>query len=231
MSEDYTISSLDPGKQKDSFAMVKILVREKKIYVIGAKRWVGREYIQVEEEIAQMHLTNPADLYVVENNNVGTHVYEVLLYQKHLPVIAVWTSKNIKNPENHRNTMDKNDMVQWMLAMKQSHKIIFSKKATMEIRELKRQLSIFAEKKSETGLVSYGAEGREHDDYVMALMFACFAARKRFFRPGSGRHFSASTKGIRQDHYAFDYPEIGVNRGMESLGRTAYIPGEGFRDF
>ncbi|MGH9910539.1 MAG: hypothetical protein ACRD32_07860, partial [Nitrososphaerales archaeon] len=215
----------------DSFAMVKIAIRDKKIYILGAKGWVGRDYIQVEEEIAEIHQTNPADLYVIEKNNTGDHVYEVLRYQKHLPVIAVTTSKDIKNREKHRDTMDKNEMVRWMLAMKQDHRIIFPKRDTAEIRELKRQLSIFAERMTESGSISYGAEGREHDDYVMALMLACFAARRKYFRPGSGRHFAVSSKGVGHNQNHNGHSESGIYRGAQSFGRTAYIPGEGFREF
>src|SRR5438309_2025955 len=193
------IVGIDPGKQKDSFAMVTITIRDKKIYVLGAKGWVGRAYLQVEEELAQIHQLRPADLYVVEKNNIGDHVIEVLKFKKHLPVIGVTTSKDIKNRDRHPDTMDKNEMVRWMLTMMQEGRLVFPKIDSAETAELKRQLSIFAENKTANGSVSYGAEGQEHDDFVMALMLACFAAKKYLGR-GSGRHFVAST-GVTSHHH------------------------------
>ena len=221
-SDEIIIVGLDPGKQKDSFAMVRISIIEKKIYVLGAKHWLGKPYLQVEEDIAELHELHPANLYVVERNNVGDHVIEVL-QQKDLPIMGVTTSKDIKNRNKHRDTMDKNEMVLWMIATMQEGKIIFPAKDTAETAELKRQLSIFSERKTASGSVSYGAEGSEHDDYVMALMLACFGVRKKYLRRGSGRHFAVSSKGRP---YYYDY--LGIDsESCYSTGRREiwYPPG------
>jgi hypothetical protein len=224
LNQEPRIVGVDPGKQKDSFAMVTITIRDKIIFVLGAKGWVGRAYLQVEEELADIHEIYPADLYVVEKNNIGDHVIEVLKFQKHLYVMGVTTSSNIKNRAKHPDTMDKNEMVRWMLTIMQEGRLIFPDKDSAETAELKRQLSIFAEKKTASGSVSYGAEGQEHDDYVMALMLACFAAKTKYLKAGSGRHLVASTKGTRPGSVRGS----SLGYGEVSLGRTIRYPDGSF---
>lgn len=134
----------------------------------------------MENEIALIHTRKPFDYYILEINNTGIHVFEVLNYQKRLPVIPVTTTKDIKDPKKKYSAqvMDKNEMVRIMLHWFQDGTIIFPQQSTAELDELKRQLSIFAEHRTEAGSVSYRAEGQEHDDLVMALMLCCFWARR-----------------------------------------------------
>ena len=68
--------------------------------------------------------------------------------------------------------MDKNENVKWFLNMKAKHRIIFpiDENYSPDMLELKRQIAIFAEHKTESGSVSYYAPSSEHDDGVMALM-------------------------------------------------------------
>ena len=80
-------------------------------------------------------------------------------------------------------------MVVWMARMFQNNRIKFPKKSNKDIDELKRQISIFSEIITEAGGVSYRAEGKEHDDTVMALMLACFI----------GRNFIKNIDGLHQD--------------------------------
>lgn len=173
------IAGLDPGKHLDAFAFVGTEIVNGVLQIKGAKRWMGRNYLQVEDEIANIHRTKPFDMYILELNNTGTHVYEVLADQKHLPVIPVVTTKDVKDlaKKHDGRTMDKNEMVRLMAHWFLDGSIQFPINKTPELNELERQLKIFAEHKTETGSVSYRAEGSEHDDLVMALMLACFGAR------------------------------------------------------
>lgn len=118
-------------------------------------------------------------MYVLELNNTGTHVYEVLYSQKNLPVIPVTTTKDVKDLDKKYSgkIMDKNEMARLMAHWFQDGSIVLPLALTGELAELKRQLSIFAEHRTEAGSVSYRAEGQEHDDLVMALMLCCFYAR------------------------------------------------------
>ena len=85
--------------------------------------------------------------------------------------------------------MPKNQMVLWLARMFQNNRIKFPKHSNKDIDELKRQISIFSEVITESGNVSYRAEGLEHDDTVMALMLACFI----------GRNFIKDQEGMTQD--------------------------------
>ena len=174
------IAGLDSGKKKDSFAFVGIEIKNNNIYVIGVKTWLGRNYLEVENLISEIHDTTPFNYYVVEINNTGEHVFEELKYRHKIPnVIPTFTTREVKDQSkiNTGRVMPKNQMAVFMQQMFQSNRIKFPKKSNKDIDELKRQISIFSEVITEAGQVSYRAEGNEHDDTVMALMLACFIGR------------------------------------------------------
>lgn len=179
MRSSVRIAGLDSGKSRDSSALVGIRVEENKVKILNAKRWRGRNYLDVEAEIAAIHRKAPFNFYMVEMNSVGVHVFEVLKYKYNLPAFSVTTSKDIKDPKKITSdkTMDKNLMVKIMLEWFADETLIFPAESNPELDELKRQLSIFAEHKTNSGTIAYYAEGSEHDDLVMALMLACFKAR------------------------------------------------------
>ena len=186
------IAGIDSGKLRDSFAFVGVEVKLNNIYVLGVKTWLGRNYLDVENLIANIHATKPFDFYSVEINNTGEHVYEELKYRHRIPnVIPVFTTREVKDQSkiNTGRVMPKNQMVLWLTQMFQNNRIKFPKKSNKDIDELKRQISIFSEIITESGNVSYRAEGNEHDDTVMALMLACFI----------GRNFIKNIDGLHQD--------------------------------
>lgn len=169
------VVGLDPGKQRDSFGIVACEKLEGKIRVKNAQRILGMNYLDVEDYLESLHKAHKFNFFILEVNNTGTHVYEVLR-KKGLPVIPVTTVAEIKDPskKNDLKRMEKNEMVRNMIHWFQDGKIVFPTNCNAELNELKRQLSIFSEVKTETGKVSYRAEGQEHDDLVMALMLACW---------------------------------------------------------
>jgi hypothetical protein len=185
------IAGIDSGKLRDSFAFVGVEVKQNNIYVLGVKTWLGRNYLDVENLISDIHATKPFDFYSVEINNTGEHVYEELKYRHRIPnVIPVFTTREVKDQSkiNQGRIMPKNQMVLWLARMFQNHRIKFPSKTNKHIEELKRQISNFSEHITEAGQVSYRADGSEHDDTVMALMLACFI----------GRNFIKETDGMTQ---------------------------------
>jgi len=174
------IAGLDPGKIRDGFALVSCEIKDNKLYVKGCKRWLHRNYIEVERDIKHIHENNPFDFIMLEVNNTGQHVYEILKYEMNLPVYPVTTSSDLKDlsKKDSLSVMDKNEMVRLMSHWFNSKLIIFPRIKDKEMKELQRQISIFAQYRSEAGSVSYRAEGNEHDDLVMSLMLCCFIARK-----------------------------------------------------
>ena len=174
------IAGIDSGKLRDSFAFVGIEVKHDNVYVLGVKTWLGRNYLDVENLIADIHSTKPFNYYSVEINNTGEHVYEELKYRHHIPnVIPIFTTREVKDQSkiNTGRVMPKNQMVLWLARMFQNNRIKFPKNTNKHIEELKRQISNFSEHITEAGQVSYRADGSEHDDTVMALMLACFIGR------------------------------------------------------
>lgn len=174
------IAGLDPGMQKDSFALVIIETENNRIKVKAAYSWLGKSYLEVERKIAELHKTNPCDYYIVEQNNVGIHVIQSLRHNHDIPnIIPVTTAKDIKEPDKRPNTMDKNEMTRWILTQIEKGELVFPSLSTSKyISELKRQLSIFEEQRTSTGSVRYSAPSGEHDDLVMAMMLACWWAQK-----------------------------------------------------
>lgn len=170
---------LDPGKQRDSFGIVAVESKDGKVYVKNAQRILGKKYLDTEAYIESLVRKYDYNYCILELNNTGHRIYESLYFERKLPVIAVTTSKDIKDIKKKLDmkVMDKNEMVRTMSVWFQEGKIVFPTKSNPEVNELKRQLAIFAEHKTEAGNVSYYAEGQEHDDLVMALMLTCWYSR------------------------------------------------------
>ena len=172
------VLALDPGKQKDSFGVVAAKRENGIIYVLNAQRFLGMKYLEVEEHITNLYKNHQYDYVVLELNNTGHHVIEVL-ERNGVPITPVTTIANIKDPKKKYDPqkMEKNEIVKQMMSLFQENKIVFPVRSNPELDELKRQLSIFSEIKTEAGNVSYRAEGQEHDDLVMALMLAIWKLR------------------------------------------------------
>jgi len=221
MTETIKIAACDPGKIRDSFGFVIIEVKDGKIYLRGAERWLGRPYKKIVEKIVQYNEEFEFNRIVVERNNVGESVIERFKLEHKIRVMPVFTSKNLKDEKKIRSqkTMDKNEMVNFIASLKQEHKIRFPKYCSKDMKELKRQISIFAEHRTESGQISYYAEGKEHDDLVMAFMLACFVGR-RFLR---GRP-KCVVKHVKFSHDRYDYLGSGIPQGAQHLGRTVFLP-------
>jgi len=221
MSESIIIAACDPGKIRDSFGFVIIEIKNGKIYLRGAERWLGRPYKKIVEKIVQYNEEFEFNRIVVERNNVGEFVIEEFKLEYKTPVMPVITSKNLKDQKKIRSlkVMDKNEMVNFIASLKQEHKIRFPKYCSKDMKELKRQISIFAEHRTESGQVSYYAEGKEHDDLVMAFMLACFVGR-RYLRGRPKR--VVMNKKFRYDMH--DNLGSGIPQGARLLGRTVFMP-------
>jgi len=152
------------------------------LYVILAKRRLGKAYKQVCAEFAEISTKHKFTFNLIEANNTGQFVIEELEQVHHIPVIGVTTTKDIKDEKKKHKvqTMDKNENVKWVLNMKAEHRIIFptDDNCSADMLELKRQIAIFAERKTEAGSVAYYAPGSEHDDGVMALLINCQKAKE-----------------------------------------------------
>ena len=201
-----TILSGDPGKIRDSFFIVGTEIKNDKLYVRLSVRRQGRAYKQVCAEYAEISRKHNFRFNLIEANNTGQFVIEELQQVHHIQVIGVTTTKDIKD-EKKKNVverMDKNENVKWFLNMKAEHRIIFptDDNCSEDMLELKRQIAIFAEHKTEAGSVAYYAPGSEHDDGVMALMINIQKAKQYLKVGGSGIYVGSQLNDTPEINYA-----------------------------
>lgn len=212
MSNNIKILSGDPGKIRDAFFIVGTEITNDKLYVRLAIQRKGRAYKQVCEEFADISRKHNFTFNLIEANNTGQFVIEELQQVHHISVIGVTTTKDIKDEKkkNKVERMDKNENVKWFLNMKAEHRIIFptDKNCSADMLELKRQIAIFAEHKTDAGSVSYYAPGSEHDDGVMALMINIQKV-KQYLKPGGGRdHVGGGLSNNKNSSLIDDYSTI-----------------------
>jgi len=211
------------------FALVAIQTDRKNIYIVGAATWLHKDYTDVEQEIFQIHKTvalKPFDYIGVEVNNSGPHVYESLRNMG-LPVIPINTVGKITDPKKIRlgNSMIKNDMVHWLQRMIQDDKLFFPDVDSPGTLKLKHQLPQFSRKITQAGNLSYSAQGSEHDDLVMALLVACYIARRKYLGMKgefaiASAHYKKEKKYTKSEDY---FPEA-LPFGAKMINISAYGP-------
>ena len=181
------IGAGDPGKMRDSFGYLvgDIDIEKREVRIRKAKRWLGRSYKKVVQYIADDYVKNKLDHLVIERNNTGEMVIEEFRIQYRIPAIPVVTGRELKSQEkiNDVKVMDKNEMVKYYGMLKKDFRVKFPNKFKTDedrenFEELKRQIAIFAEHRTESGKsFAYYAPGEEHDDMVMALLLLLHLAR------------------------------------------------------
>lgn len=186
------ILGVDPGRT-DPFASVLIDVRDKKIYVMGAKFWKNQERYQlVYDDIARIVKEHGVSHVVVEKNSAGDPIAETLKYEYRLPVTAVFTT-NTNSKEKKPDTMNKGEMVTWLF---QNHNILDWPGHDDEyMKELKKQWHIFGEYHKN----KFEAPSGEHDDLMMALMLACYFARTHYIRDPRPKPFTCLDSELQGD--------------------------------
>lgn len=210
------IAGIDPGKMQSGFAMVGIEIEDNNIYIIGAKQWKHQDYNDVEEEIAIIHRTvvkRPFRQIVVERNNTGIHVIENMLREHQLPVLPINTGSKLMKEKTIRkgNTMDKNDMVGWVKRMIKIDRIIFPIEDSEGTKQLRSQLPKFTRHITQAGNVSYHAQGKQNDDLVMALILACYVARRKYL-------YNTGMPAIATSSYNF------TKTRRKNMSRKDYLP-------
>lgn len=219
------ILSGDPGKIRDSFFMVGTEVKNGKIYVRLAKRRLGKSYLSVCEEFANLSHKHNFDYNVIEYNNTGVAVVEMLTEQFNLPVIPITTinmGREMKKKVSPKN-MDKYEVVHRFISRKENHQIIFppDSKCSEDMLELKRQVAIFAEHRTEAGNVQYYAPGSEHDDGIMALLINFNLAER--FLDGDKRKDSVIVASKKAEYRDRDDDEFGSGAPEGATVHSRYV--------
>lgn len=175
-----TIVAFAQTKKRNIIGMVGIEIDlEKQItYVRLAKQWKRDDMARIPGDVKDLYdkikwNTTYADQLV------GQHLLKGIEYEAEIAIFAINTQKNIKEPEEEEGIkrMDLIEMTQFMLSLKQVHKIQFPKKPTKDMLQLIQQTEMFSEVITEQGSVNYYAPGEELDGLVKSLMICCFAGR------------------------------------------------------
>ena len=222
----FKIRPMDPGKHQDSFAMLELIVdiQKKTTLINGAFGWQGEDYPKVESDINTIHKEDPADFYVCEKNNTGTHVIDSLKSIYGIPITAITTSNDIKSDKviSKGATMDKSDIVKTVKTMKKAGALLITKNKTPHMKKFIRQLNSFVKKQTKAGKITYGAEGQEHDDYVMAFLIGMHFIVHNFLKQYQKRQ--TMSKKHSRDIYRNEVGS-GIPEGARLIGRNIIYPG------
>lgn len=185
----FRIAGIDTGKQKDRTATVGVEIPDRyNINIIGARQSpMKQSYEESEDEIENIHrslVKRPFDIIGVEVNNAGWAVFEALK-SRGMPVIPINTVGTIKDRKKLREilSMDKTDTVHYAKRIIQQDRLWFPSHGLDSPGTiiLRNQMPKFTKKLTDGGKLTYSAQGREHDDMVMALLITIHIARKRIF--------------------------------------------------
>ena len=219
---------MDPGKHQDSFALLELIVNTEKktILINGAFGWQGDDYPAIEKDIKEIHDKDPADFYVCEKNNTGTHVIDSLRSIHGIPVTAITTANDIKSDKviSKGATMDKADIVKTVKKLKKLGLLQITKHRTEHMKKFINQLNSFVKKLTKSGKITYSAEGQEHDDFVMAFLIGMHFILHNFLRQFAKRE--VVNKKHNRDIYENELG-TGIPEGARLIGRKVIMPGGG----
>lgn len=223
MSRVISILAGDPGKERDFFGIVFIKIKDNNVLILGAIRFRGIDYPKIEQWLATKYRELKPTFMVIEKNNTGVAVIDHMKHDYSIPITSVVTSSYVKDEKKIHSgqLMDKVEMSDYMLNLKQNHRIKFLKNLTPEMFELKRQLEVFAQFKTEAGRRSLRAPGQDHDDLVMALMLAIFIGRN-YLEDNISTYQTVSRKFTGRTFKRDDDDDI--DRSMQSIGSMVYYP-------
>lgn len=146
-------------------------------HVALARSWPRARLSRVAEESAALWKGARWD-DTMADQLCGQHLLQELRALG-LPLSVCTTEKNLKDPRPLESLvkMDKLEMVQFTLWLRQAERLKFPARPSPNVRALEEQMAMFTEHKTEAGSVDYYAPGEEHDELVKALLMALFSAR------------------------------------------------------
>jgi len=175
------LTAIAHSKYRDMFGLVGIEVDPdlKKVYVKLARQWPRSKINEIPKEIGMLYQNiRWRNTYI--DQQTGEHFIQDLKRIQHLSLSVINTQKNLKDPvEIERiRTMDKIEMTQFMLTLRQNHQVEFPPNPSKTMKDLEEQMALYSEHKTESGNIDYFAPGSEKDNLTKGLLISCFAARK-----------------------------------------------------
>ena len=176
------VATYDPGRLRDRFAMLGAEISRTEIKILIAKEWKKTDFTVAAAEIAAINKDHKFNYHIVEANNQGVAVIDLLKRYHHMSIIPVTTTKHLVDPVKIRlgKAMDKNTTVEWVEWARNEGIVIMPKgKWSAGIKELNKQLARFVGKNTGSGMKYEAADVDDHDDLVMALVIMCHFARRK----------------------------------------------------
>ena len=199
------------SKFRNAIGLVGIEVDPAKriVRVKLARQWDRKQLSTIPSEIGKLYKKFRWDSTYIDLTT-GQHFITQLRRHEGMNIHIITTQKNVKDTNEiaQARIMDKVEMVQFMVLLKQNHQIEFPPNPPPSITELEEQIALYTEKKTEAGNIDYYAPGDELDNLTKALLIACFAARKHL-EGNSDRAVGAKTVTTEQVSYEGE-PELQV---------------------
>lgn len=175
------LAAIAHSKFRNMFGLVGIEVntQQKKAYVKLARQWPRKMINEIPHEIGKLYnKVQWGDTYI--DQQTGQHFIQDLKQMGKLRLKIITTQKNLKDPTEIENlhVMDRIEMTQFMLTLRQNHQVIFPNIPSKTMMDLESQMPLYSEHKTESGNIDYFAPGEELDNLTKALLISCFAARK-----------------------------------------------------
>jgi len=180
MPETIKLTALAHTKHRNAIGLVGIEVDpiKQEISVRLAKSWDRNDLNKIAPDVAGLY-EKLEWFNTFIDFSVGDHVIQGLRRAGGMPIRIIQVSKKVRDylEIDRVKTMDIIEMTQFLLQLKQAHKLLFPKEPSKEMRELEDQIALFSEHKTEAGGIDYYAPGDEYDDLTKALLIVSFGAR------------------------------------------------------
>lgn len=175
---DSLICAISHSKLRKTFGLVVCGLKQdnKKLYVGHAMQWSRNDLQVIIPKIKKLQEKLGWNHIIIDQQS-GQHFIKSLKLAE-LNVNVISTQKNIKDEKQIENLeiLDKIEMTQLFLTLKNNHQIIFPENDSMKL--LEDQVPIFSEHITEAGTADYYASGEEPDDLIKSLIMCGFSYRK-----------------------------------------------------
>ncbi len=213
---DSLICAISHSKLRKTFGLVVCGLDKdnRKLYVGYYLQWDRNDLDEITSRIKQLH-EKLGWTHIIIDQQSGQHFIKSLKSEG-LRVKVISTAKNVKEVKGIEKlqVLDKIEMTQLFLTLKNKHQIIFPENDSMKL--LEDQVPIFSEHITEAGTADYYAAGEEPDDLIKSLIMCGFSYRKQLTQKYNISHVAGVI------HYDSGYRLDPHNRGYSDFVTTFY---------